>query len=130
VIVLGGTRRIVATPGAAARSGPAQSRLFESGVMDTIRLAAIQYRSFGLVSSPACSSSRINSAMFSLTFLISAPAAAKDGGGIEVGHRRMQLSHAGVDEHARIGMIDHVHVDRHPLALGQQIGNLDGAMVI
>ena len=45
--------------------------------------------------------------------------------GIEVGHRRMQLRHAGVDEHARIGMVDDVDVDRHPLALGEQVGNAD-----
>jgi hypothetical protein len=45
--------------------------------------------------------------------------------GIEVGHRRMQLRHAGVDQHARIGMVDDVHVDRHPLALGEQVGNAD-----
>jgi len=45
--------------------------------------------------------------------------------GIEVGHRRVQLRQAGVDQHARIGMVDHVHVDRHPLALGEQVGNED-----
>jgi hypothetical protein len=45
--------------------------------------------------------------------------------GIEVGRRRVQLRHAGVDQHARIGMVDHVHVDRHPLALGEQVGNED-----
>jgi len=39
--------------------------------------------------------------------------------GIEVGHRRMQLRHARVDQHARIGMVDDVHVHRHPLALGE-----------
>ena len=43
--------------------------------------------------------------------------------GIEVGHRRVQLRHAGVDQHARIGMVDDVHVDRHPLALGEQVGH-------
>jgi hypothetical protein len=43
--------------------------------------------------------------------------------GIEVGRRRMQLRHAGIDQHARIGMVDDVHVDRHPLALGEQVGN-------
>jgi hypothetical protein len=31
---------------------------------------------------------------------------------IEVGHCRVQLRHAGVDQHARIGMADDVHVDR------------------
>jgi len=41
--------------------------------------------------------------------------------GIEVGHRRVQLRHAGVDQHARIGMVDDVHVDRHPLTLGEQL---------
>ena len=45
--------------------------------------------------------------------------------GIEVGHRRVQLRHAGVDQHARIGMVDDVHVDRHPLALVEQVGNAD-----
>ena len=43
--------------------------------------------------------------------------------GIEVGHGRVQLRHAGVDQHARIGMVDDVHVDRHPLALGEQVGD-------
>ena len=45
--------------------------------------------------------------------------------GIEVGHRRVQLRHAGVDQNARIGMVDDVHVDRHPLALGEQVGYED-----
>jgi len=44
---------------------------------------------------------------------------------IEVCHRRVQLRHAGVDQHARIGMVDDVHVDCHPLALGEQVGNPD-----
>ena len=45
--------------------------------------------------------------------------------GIEVGRRRMQLRDAGVDQHARIGMVDDVHVERHRLALGEQVGNPD-----
>src|SRR4029453_18253816 len=45
--------------------------------------------------------------------------------GSEVGRRRVQLRHAGVDQHARIGMVDNVPVDRHPLALGEQVGNED-----
>ena len=45
--------------------------------------------------------------------------------GIHVGHRRVQLRHPGVDQHARIGMVDDVHVDRHQLALGKQVGNVD-----
>ena len=44
---------------------------------------------------------------------------------IHVGHRGMQLRHAGVDQHAGIGMVDDVHVDRHPLVLGQQVSNAD-----
>ena len=44
---------------------------------------------------------------------------------IHVGHRRVQLRQAGVDEHARVGMVDEVHVDRHPLVLGEQVGNAD-----
>src|SRR5919108_328439 len=39
--------------------------------------------------------------------------------GIEVGHRRVQLRYAGVDQHARSGMVDDVHVDRHPRAAAQ-----------
>jgi hypothetical protein len=45
--------------------------------------------------------------------------------GIHVGNRRVQLLDAGVDQHARIGMVDNVHVDRHPLALGEQVGHAD-----
>jgi hypothetical protein len=30
-----------------------------------------------------------------------------------------------IDQYARIGMVDNVHVDRHPLALGEQVGNED-----
>jgi hypothetical protein len=37
----------------------------------------------------------------------------------------VQLRHAGVDQHASIGMIDHVDVDRHPLTLDVQIGYED-----
>ena len=44
---------------------------------------------------------------------------------IEVDPRRVQLRHAGVDQHARIGMVDDVYVDRHALALGEQVGNAD-----
>ena len=36
-----------------------------------------------------------------------------------------QLRHTGVDQHARIGMVDDVHVERHPFALGEQVGNED-----
>ena len=46
--------------------------------------------------------------------------------GIEsVHHRRVQLRHAGVDQYACIGMVDDVHVDRHHLALDEQVGNED-----
>jgi hypothetical protein len=37
----------------------------------------------------------------------------------------VQLRHAGVDKHARIGMVDDVHVDRHSLTLGEKVGNAD-----
>ena len=42
-----------------------------------------------------------------------------------LGRDRVQLGHAGVDEHARIGMVDDVDVERHRLALGGQVGNAD-----
>ena len=45
--------------------------------------------------------------------------------GIHVGQGWVQLRHAGVDQHARIGMVNDVHIDRHPLALDMQIGNKD-----
>ena len=44
---------------------------------------------------------------------------------IEVGHRRVQLRQPRVDQHPRIGMVDHVHVHGHPLALGEQVGDAD-----
>jgi hypothetical protein len=37
----------------------------------------------------------------------------------------VQLRHAGVDQHTRIGMVDDMHIDRHPLALGEQVGDED-----
>jgi hypothetical protein len=37
----------------------------------------------------------------------------------------VQLRHAGIDQHARMGMVDDVHVQRHRLALGEQVGNAD-----
>ena len=39
--------------------------------------------------------------------------------GIHVGHSRVQLGHAGIDEDPRVGVVDDVHVDRHPLVLGE-----------
>jgi len=45
--------------------------------------------------------------------------------GIKVGHCRVQLRYTGVNKHARLRMIDNVHVDRHPLTLGEQVGNVD-----
>ena len=45
--------------------------------------------------------------------------------GIEVGHERVQLGHARVDQHARLGVVDDVHVDRHPPALDEQVGDED-----
>ena len=43
--------------------------------------------------------------------------------GIHVGHRRMQLGHTGVDQDARVGMVDDVHVDGPALALDEQLGH-------
>jgi hypothetical protein len=37
----------------------------------------------------------------------------------------VQFRHAGVDQHTAIGMVDDVHIDGHPLILGQQVGNAD-----
>jgi hypothetical protein len=45
--------------------------------------------------------------------------------GFEVGHCRVQLRQAGIDQHAPIGMVDDVHVDRHPCALREQVSNAD-----
>ena len=44
---------------------------------------------------------------------------------IHVSHRGVKLRQARVDQHARIGMVDDVHVDRHPLALGEQVSDED-----
>src|SRR5918997_2268695 len=45
--------------------------------------------------------------------------------GIELGRERVQLGHAGVDEDARLGMVDDVHIERHRLALDVEVGNED-----
>ena len=39
--------------------------------------------------------------------------------------RPPQLRHSGVDQHPLIGMNDHVHLERHPLVLGEPVGNAD-----
>jgi hypothetical protein len=45
--------------------------------------------------------------------------------GVHVGHRRVELRHARVDEHPCVGMLDDVDVDRQQLALGEQLGHED-----
>ena len=50
--------------------------------------------------------------------------------GIHVGHRRMQLVSAGVDQHARLGMVDDVHVDRHRSPLMARSATKTGVTVI
>ena len=45
--------------------------------------------------------------------------------GLHVGQQRVQLRHAGIDQHAPLGMVDDVHVDRHPLALDVKVGDED-----
>jgi hypothetical protein len=42
---------------------------------------------------------------------------------VHVGHLRAQLGHAGVDEHAALGMVDDMHVHRPALALDEQLGD-------
>jgi hypothetical protein len=44
---------------------------------------------------------------------------------IEVGDCRVQFREAGVDEHACVGMVDHVPIYGHPGALGEKVGDLD-----
>ena len=46
-----------------------------------------------------------------------------------VGHLGVQLCHAGVDQHARLGMVDDVDVDRPALALDEQVGHRSGVTV-
>jgi hypothetical protein len=45
--------------------------------------------------------------------------------GVHVGHRGVQFLDAGVDQHARVGVVDDVNVDRHPFPLDAQIGDED-----
>jgi hypothetical protein len=47
--------------------------------------------------------------------------------GIHIRDRRMELSHAGIDQHACVGVVDNVHVDRHQLAVGKQLGHTNGS---
>ena len=50
--------------------------------------------------------------------------------GVKVGHCWVLLGYAGVDQHARVGVVDDVHVQGHPLAPGEQVGNEDCVTVI
>ena len=43
--------------------------------------------------------------------------------GIHVRHRRMKPGQAGIHQYAGLGVVDDVHVHRHQLALGHQVGN-------
>ena len=49
--------------------------------------------------------------------------AQRDQAGVDVGHLRAQLRHAGVDQHAGVGMVDDVDGDRPALALDEQLGH-------
>ena len=40
--------------------------------------------------------------------------------GVKIGHRRVQLSSCRFDQHPGVRMVDDVHVDRYPLALGDR----------
>ena len=51
--------------------------------------------------------------------------AQRSQAGIHVGHRRVQLRQAGVHQHARIGVVDDVDVDRHSFTLDVQVGDED-----
>lgn len=43
--------------------------------------------------------------------------------GVHVCDRRVQSGQSGVDEHSRVWVFDHVHVDRHALVLRQKVCN-------
>src|SRR5205823_3754018 len=49
-----------------------------------------------------------------------------DEAGVHVGHLRAQLRHAGVDQHAAVGMVDDMDADRPALALDEQLGHQQG----
>jgi hypothetical protein len=49
--------------------------------------------------------------------------AQRDEAGVHVGHLRAQLRHAGVDQHAGVGMVDDMDADRPALALDEQLGH-------
>jgi non-heme chloroperoxidase len=49
--------------------------------------------------------------------------AQRDQAGVHVDHLRAQLRHAGVDQHAGVGMVDDVDGHRPALALDEQLGH-------
>ena len=49
---------------------------------------------------------------------------------IDVGHQRVKLSHARCRRARAIGMVDDVHVDRHPLAVARRSATRTGVTVI
>ena len=93
------------------------ARVVELPTLDVDRLAGEEVVAAAVVGVQVCVDDDVDAGEVEVLL------AQRPEAGIHVGHRRVQLRHAGVDQHARIGMVDDVHVDRHPLALGEQVGN-------
>jgi hypothetical protein len=95
------------------------ARVVELQPLDVDRLAGEQVIATTVVEVQMCVDEDVNAGKVEVLL------AQWKEAGIKIGRRRVQLRHASVDQHTRIGMVDDVHIDRHPLALGEQIGNAD-----
>jgi hypothetical protein len=95
-------------------------RVVELQTLDVDRLAGEEVVSTTVVEVQVCVNDDVNAGE------VEALLAQRTEKGIHIGHRRVQLRHAGVDQHTPIGMVDDVYVNWHPLVLGEQVGNAEG----
>jgi hypothetical protein len=92
------------------------ARVVELPTLDVDRLAGEEVVAAAVVEVQVCVDDHVDAGEIEVLL------AQRLEAGIHVGHQRVQLRHAGVDQHARIGMVDDVRVDRHPVTLDEQLG--------
>ncbi len=95
------------------------ARVVELPKLDVDRLAGKEVIATTVVEVQVCVDDDVNTGEVEVLFV------QRKDAGIHISHRRVQIRHAGVDQHTPIGMVDDVYIDRHPLAFGEKVGNAD-----
>ena len=95
------------------------ARVVEFPTLDVDRLAGEKVVAAAVIGVQVCVDDDVDAGEIEVLL------AQRPEAGIHVGQQGVQLRHAGVDQHARLGVVDDVHVDRHQLALDVQVGNED-----